>query len=533
MRHRPSRSWSTPEELLEEWAQVSALARRPAPARARAPRRIIAGAAVAVAALSLIAVVAVAVIVTRPLGVAAPPGPTATVSASVLHDLRPATWRIDPSAEIGPESTSVPVLLTERECASAQSPEGRVAEPLIEYTADSIVIVLRVQMIGGDCPSNPEFPMTVELSEPIGQRTLIDAGEDPPTERWAPRAPTGTEPTILCGRHDEDRCHRAVDLVAAEAPAAVAAASAIVVDDACAQYVLCDRFYPFMSVVVLVPADRTVEPLPFLVVGTDYWPEEVREWAGPLPEHVVELVESVRVEPTVPTGPPSPAADRDRARDRLTELTQLTCFEETEGAQQIDDSTHDRVVELAGGAGWANIDSVWVGEVRWALSAFGSWEVLEESDESALIVRWAGHYPQALHLRTFTRAGRPPITVKDYELRVCGDPTWQTPSDPPSGTPPAFERPPDAPHPDGLRTDLADCSELDVVRTSDDSGMSFEYKVMSFTYFDSDGDEQYAEVRFTDIACQEHLVIGWLIGHLIETVSETEAPLPTQRPDSE
>jgi hypothetical protein len=85
-----------------------------------------------------------------------------------------ASWRIDPGQPPAPRDHFASVLLTEQACASGQSPEGRLLPPEIAYGSDEIVIKLSVREIGGDCPSNHEFPYTVRLSEPIGERVLVD-----------------------------------------------------------------------------------------------------------------------------------------------------------------------------------------------------------------------------------------------------------------------------------------------------------------------------------------------------------------------
>jgi hypothetical protein len=110
----------------------------------------------------------------------------------------PATWRIDPSDPPSPESTSVAVLLTERACAGGRSPEGRILPPDIAYHADRIVISLNVRSWPGDCPSNPEYRLTVDLDEAIGQRALADGNGGGirwpiPTVEPATPSPTGLD----------------------------------------------------------------------------------------------------------------------------------------------------------------------------------------------------------------------------------------------------------------------------------------------------------------------------------------------------
>lgn len=103
----------------------------------------------------------------------------------VFHDgLDPATWAL-PGAAPGPEATSVSILVTEMGCASGQSSEGRVAEPIVEYTDDAVLITTRVEPPVGDffnCMGNPATEVTVELDEPLGDRDVLDG-------MWFPARP--------------------------------------------------------------------------------------------------------------------------------------------------------------------------------------------------------------------------------------------------------------------------------------------------------------------------------------------------------
>lgn len=73
-------------------------------------------------------------------------------------------------------------LLEERSCASGASPEGRILGPVIEYQPDVIVVTFKVREVGGMCPGNPQFPVTIQLSEPLGTRGLFDGGVTPPRD---------------------------------------------------------------------------------------------------------------------------------------------------------------------------------------------------------------------------------------------------------------------------------------------------------------------------------------------------------------
>lgn len=131
-------------------------------------------------------------------------------------------------------------------------------------------------------------------------------------------SPTAAAPAVTCGRIPADSCDRAIDLVRDGHQSEVVHASAIVVDDVCPPTVICDRLYPFDSIVVIVAAEGVLgDPLTLRVFGTD-GPESVRAWQGGLPRHVVLLLPGAPVpsvaQPTVdpsvvgvPTQAPEPS----------------------------------------------------------------------------------------------------------------------------------------------------------------------------------------------------------------------------------
>jgi hypothetical protein len=82
-----------------------------------------------------------------------------------------------------PGDASVDLLVTERACASGQGAEGRIelVEPI--ETAEQIQLRIGVRAPDGDaqtCQGNPPTPFTVELSEPLGEREIVDASVVPP-----------------------------------------------------------------------------------------------------------------------------------------------------------------------------------------------------------------------------------------------------------------------------------------------------------------------------------------------------------------
>ena len=91
---------------------------------------------------------------------------------------RPAFWTVDPATPPTEESTSVQLLVTERACASGIAPTGRI-QATVEYTSTEVIVAVVVNTVGGDvdCQGVGPFPFTLQLTEPLGDRTIV--GEDP------------------------------------------------------------------------------------------------------------------------------------------------------------------------------------------------------------------------------------------------------------------------------------------------------------------------------------------------------------------
>ena len=97
-----------------------------------------------------------------------------------------ATWWVGAeSIPLAPETTAITGFVMETACASGQSPEGRVNEPVIDYGTDAVIVTFTVTPLAGvqDCPSNPEFPIEFTLSEPLGERTLDGRRNEPAARR--------------------------------------------------------------------------------------------------------------------------------------------------------------------------------------------------------------------------------------------------------------------------------------------------------------------------------------------------------------
>ena len=93
-----------------------------------------------------------------------------------------APWNLDRGqAPVGPDTRRLEIGVLERSCASGHSAEGRIAPPTVDYLTDTVVIVIGVvpRPGGQDCQGNPVTPFVVELSEPLGERRLLDGSTFP------------------------------------------------------------------------------------------------------------------------------------------------------------------------------------------------------------------------------------------------------------------------------------------------------------------------------------------------------------------
>ena len=90
-----------------------------------------------------------------------------------------AWWALDPTFTPNAEAMSLPIIVTEMQCASAIDPTGRI-HTSVEYLPAEVRVTVIVNSVGGyaNCPGNPATPFVVELTEPLGNRTIV--GESPP-----------------------------------------------------------------------------------------------------------------------------------------------------------------------------------------------------------------------------------------------------------------------------------------------------------------------------------------------------------------
>ncbi|MEZ5140829.1 MAG: hypothetical protein R2711_19260 [Acidimicrobiales bacterium] len=90
-----------------------------------------------------------------------------------------------------PTATTFTVLVTEHSCTGGEAPGDRLGEPQIQYGADAVGLLFTADPLPDGsytCPGNPPQEVTVELSEPLGDRRIEDLSSYPPGD------PTATDP---------------------------------------------------------------------------------------------------------------------------------------------------------------------------------------------------------------------------------------------------------------------------------------------------------------------------------------------------
>ena len=109
--------------------------------------------------------------------------------------LAPVEVLLDPDSMPDPGDTTVDVLVSELGCASGREMGDALRGPQVIETDNAVVVAFAVEPIAGSatCPGNPWTAVTIELSEPLGQRWVYDGLHFPPKpliaapDEWGPR----------------------------------------------------------------------------------------------------------------------------------------------------------------------------------------------------------------------------------------------------------------------------------------------------------------------------------------------------------
>jgi len=84
-----------------------------------------------------------------------------------------------------PEDEHLAVRASERDCTGGRKLGSKDFHPRVHYEPERISIVVYAKPLKDgayECPGNPSTPFTIALSEPVGDRDIIDVGVYPPRE---------------------------------------------------------------------------------------------------------------------------------------------------------------------------------------------------------------------------------------------------------------------------------------------------------------------------------------------------------------
>jgi hypothetical protein len=111
------------------------------------------------------------------------------VPERVRGGLTPGHWRLAPaSGDPAPGDTELEVLVHEHACASGRRPDGRVLAPSVSFRAGEVAVAYYVRPLRGvqTCPGAPPAKKTLHLSQPLGDRSLVDGGNLKEPVRFSP-----------------------------------------------------------------------------------------------------------------------------------------------------------------------------------------------------------------------------------------------------------------------------------------------------------------------------------------------------------
>ena len=103
-----------------------------------------------------------------------------------INQIYKAPWSL--AHAVTPDATSVDLVVADLRCgAEGANPEGRMLAPTVVYVPASITITVELVSDGdGSCLGHGRYPVTVMLSEPLGNRTLLGGVPTEPVIRPRP-----------------------------------------------------------------------------------------------------------------------------------------------------------------------------------------------------------------------------------------------------------------------------------------------------------------------------------------------------------
>ena len=90
--------------------------------------------------------------------------------------------RLDVDSMPGADDTTIDLMVTEWGCASGREMGDALRGPQVIETDDAVLVAFAVVPVAGaaNCPDNPATSVTIELSDPLGQRWVYDGLHFPP-----------------------------------------------------------------------------------------------------------------------------------------------------------------------------------------------------------------------------------------------------------------------------------------------------------------------------------------------------------------
>ncbi|HYB30097.1 MAG TPA: hypothetical protein VEF89_26050 [Solirubrobacteraceae bacterium] len=90
--------------------------------------------------------------------------------------IRASSWRLDPTYELRADDTVLRILVTEQTYAGGKRADGRLLDPDLYEDEHELILTTFVTPLEGFVmrAPNPETPLRVALSQPVGSRELID-----------------------------------------------------------------------------------------------------------------------------------------------------------------------------------------------------------------------------------------------------------------------------------------------------------------------------------------------------------------------
>jgi hypothetical protein len=95
---------------------------------------------------------------------------------AIREGVRASSWRLDPTFPLGPELTTLHILVTEQTMASGTPAKDRLLTPDLHLGAERVVLRVYVEPLEGYIgrTSKHETPVIVALPEPLGRRQVLD-----------------------------------------------------------------------------------------------------------------------------------------------------------------------------------------------------------------------------------------------------------------------------------------------------------------------------------------------------------------------